>query len=793
MEHLGVNDKGFARCAPAHLRSLSTVALFGATAIVAQVLLLRECLVVVAGNELFIALFFGCWFIGIAAGAAVGAIWKVGDNRLTWLVPAFLSLQVVLLPTLMISLRGVRSRWELPAWQLAPFFPLLRMAAEHLCPFSLLTGLTFPMLCRLAATSERASGRAIGLVYAVESLGSLIGGAVVTFIFVVYCEPLTGAWILGVLTAINLVWFSLGVGGRTGRVSAAVSVALAVGFLIAATNPLRSTIERWSAGLRHKSYGAGFEWLAERSTPYQHLALARRGEQYNLLSNGQFISSFPDPYAISQCVHLMMSQCEKPRRILLIGGGENGTLRSLLLYPDLRIDYVEIDPQVLEIVRPHLEEADRIALQREPVHIFHEDARHFVRWSLAHLKAFSPPHYYDAILCTTPDPSTAALNRFYTQDFFEQASRLLSPSGVFVTSISSGVNYFDRELLDYVGSVYAALRKTFRNVLATPGTRAVLFATNKDDLLTSDVQRLIARFDRRGINDPSFSPLYFHTAYEANQLQLVNQTFRRTLGTIRPNTDTDPVTYLYHLRLWNRFSGGRSQRFFALIERYNWRAVAAGCGMLCVLLVVFGGWGIPSDRRAYRLAVAVLVLTGMSGMVSSVVLLLLFQNFHGSLYRHVGLLVALFMAGLTGGSFFANRVGRDEKGRLLGAIGICSLLSSGFFLALAIVGKGLGGLAEVLFSHVVFFYLAMVAAGGLTGAQFPLVGRLAIVCGRDLGRVGGTLECLDHIGACLGAFLTGMVLIPVSGIAATLGIFGWLELLAGVVLFGTLGSSAGRQ
>lgn len=782
MEPRDVNEKGFASGrSSARGPSLLTVGLFGATAIVAQVLLLRESLVVVAGNELFIALFFGCWFIGIAAGAAIGTSRKLLHEKwLTTLVPLFLCLQVLLLPALMIALRAVRTRWGWPAWQLVPFFPLLRIAAEHLCPYSFLTGLTFPMLCRLVATTDRASGRAIGLVYAIESLGSLIGGAVATFVFAVYCEPLTGAWILGALTTANLAWFLFSRRERHGRILSAMMAAFAIGFLIIAMSPIRSAVEKQSTRIRHQAYGSGFEWLAERHTPYQHLALVRQGEQYSLLSNGQFIASFPDPYAIRQRVHLMMSQCEQPRRILVIGGGESGALTALLLYPNIQIDYVEIDPQVPAMVRPYLEEADRRALDDPRVHIFHEDARRFVRRRLAELNATSGP-LYDAILCNTPDPSTAALNRFYTWDFFVEARRLLGSSGVFVTSISSGVNYFDRELLDYVGSVAEALMRSFGHVLVTPGTRAFLFATAKDDLLTSDIQRLIARFEQRGISDPGFSPLYFHTAYETDQLRFVNRTFHRPLGRFRPNADLEPVTYLYYLRLWNYFSGAHTQRFFRLIEHYNWRWVMLACAvLLAARMVTFRRWPMTSDRAAFRHAAAVLLITGAAGMVSSIVLLLLFQNLHGSLYRDVGLLVALFMAGLTLGSFVGNRVGRNEKAALLGGVFQAALAYGFFFLALEILATCslAGWFPGRLFGYSAFFYVAMVLAGALTGVQFPLVGRLAVTCGNDLGRAGGTLESLDHLGACLGAFLTGLVLIPVSGVVATFKVFGVIEMAA---------------
>jgi spermidine synthase len=789
----------------APIARFSTIALFGATAIIAQVLLLRECLIVVAGNELFIALFFGSWFAGIALGAAIGSVWRIRDERLAVWVPAFLALQVVLLPLLMISLRAVRSRWGWPAWELVPFFALLRLAIVHLCPFSFLTGLTFPMLCRLVGAgrdrspqsipsipsissipppANRTPATAIGLVYAVESLGSLAGGATATFVLAVYCEPLTGAWALGALTMANLAWFSLRAGGRSGRIATAASVALAAAFLTVVATPIRPAIAQWSGNLRHRAYGAGFEWLAQRYTPYQYLELARRGDQYSLLSNGQFISSFPDPYAIRQRVHLMMSQCEAARRVLVLGGGESGALTPLLLYPGVQIDYVEIDPSVLAMVRPYLEETERRALEDPRVHVFHEDARNFVRRGLAETDDTSRP-LYDVIFCNTPDPSTAAMNRFYTQDFFRQARRLLGPTGVFVTSISSSANYFDPELLDYVGSVYEALTATFGHVLATPGSRAFLFAAAKDDLLTSDVERLIARYEQRGIADPGFSPLYFHTAFETDALQQINQTLRGSIGKVRPNTDSEPVTYLYYLRLWNRFSGNRSRRVFAGIERYDWRWVVWMCfGLLVFRLATARAWPMTSDRTAFRHAAAVLFATGTAGMVSSVVLLLLFQNLHGSLYRDVGLLVALFMAGLTAGSWLGNRLGREQKGALVGRLAAAALAFALFFLVLEriSVGGSSAGLAGTLLGKRAFFYAAMILAGALTGMPFPLVGRLGVACGRDPGRTGGVLESLDHLGACLGAFATGIILVPIGGTIHTLLVFAIIEIACGISL-----------
>ena len=772
------------------------VALFGATAIVAQVLLLREALIVVAGNELFLAVFFGCWFAGIVIGAAVGAFVRPRSERLALLVPLLLLLQVVALPLLMIGLRGVRTRWGFEGWQLVAFLPLLAIAFLHLAPFSFLTGLTFPMLCRLAAAAgEGRASRSIGQIFALEALGSLAGGLAVTFLFAVFLRPLTGAWLLGLLTAANLAWFAGALRAPGGRLLTGLALVAAIGFAALLATPARSAVERRSAALRHGAFAPGFLWLDERYTPYQHLALVRRDDQYSLLSNGQFIASFPEIEATSRTVHVMMSQSGSARRLLVIGGGETGLLRVLLTYPEARIDYVEIDPQILDLVLPYLEPPQREALADPRVRIVHEDPRRFVRRRLRERDG-ARGALYDVVLLSAPDPSTAAVNRFYTRDFFAELRRLLGPSGVLVTSIGSGVTYFDAELLNYVGSVYQALRQTFGHVLATPGTEAILFATDRDDLLTSDVQRLIARYEARGVRDAAFSPLLFHTSYERGALRLVNDALARAAGGVRPNTDLEPVTYLHHLRLWHRFSGGASQALFAAVEHYDWRwAVAALVALGLLRLGTFRRLPFASDRAAWRHAVVALFAAGFAGMAASILLLLLFQNHHGSLYREVGLLVALFMAGLTIGSWIANRAGPGTKAALLARMGIAALFFGLFFFLfeqLAAAGAS-GGFASALPRHPLFFHAAMVVAGLLTGLPFPLVGRLAVACGRDPGRAGGLLEATDHAGAGLGALATGVVLIPVSGVLATMRVVQTLEVAIGLSLLLTVASIAKRN
>ncbi|MEE9200547.1 MAG: hypothetical protein V3V45_03785, partial [Candidatus Brocadiales bacterium] len=53
---------------------IAALILIGAIATIAQVLLVRELLVVFYGNELCLGVIFGAWLLGVAVGAGVGAI-----------------------------------------------------------------------------------------------------------------------------------------------------------------------------------------------------------------------------------------------------------------------------------------------------------------------------------------------------------------------------------------------------------------------------------------------------------------------------------------------------------------------------------------------------------------------------------------------------------------------------------------------------------------------------------------------------------------------------------------------
>jgi len=142
------------------------------------------------------------------------------------------------------------------------------------------------------------------------------------------------------------------------------------------------------------------------------------------------------------------SNGRKLQRVLLIGGGISGTAREILKYPAASVDYVELDPSVLEIGRRY----NAQALDDPRIHIVEGDGRSYVR---------SSPRRYEVVIVDVPDPATSQANRYYTREFFAQAKRAMQPGGVLCISLAPYENYVSRELARMIATAHATLKEQF--------------------------------------------------------------------------------------------------------------------------------------------------------------------------------------------------------------------------------------------------------------------------------------------------------------------------------------------
>ena len=79
------------------------------------------------------------------------------------------------------------------------------------------------------------------------------------------------------------------------------------------------------------------------------------------------------------------------------------------------------------------------------------------------------------------------------------------------------------------------------------------------------------------------------------------------------------------------------------------------------------------------------------------------------------------------------------------------------------------------------FYVLMFFCGAYTGAEFPVASSVYVREAGSLGRGTGVMDAFDHGGALIGAFLTGVLIIPLAGIIVTILLLATVKFF--VVLF----------
>ncbi|MFN3467582.1 MAG: spermidine synthase, partial [Candidatus Brocadiales bacterium] len=438
---------------------LAAVVLIGAQATMAQVILVRELLVVFYGNELCLGVILGTWLFGVALGAGLGAKviksskqYAVGSMQKAMPTAAttflFLILALCLtLPGQVVAIRLLRFVVHVPYGQHISILTLLLSSPLIIMPFSFVVGFIFPFSAQVFKGFTRGAATDIGTVYVLESLGSLAGGVVFTFVLAPRVSSFHAMGLLDSVVLTNLLLLSIFVGARRTVPLLLSGIFLSIALWLIVSGDI-SSVEDFFVRKRWESLNPGIELVASADTRYQNIVLGWQGSprltketgQYSVYCSGQHVFSFPNPYEYGPIAHLVLLEHPAPRKVLLIGGGVGGLLSEMLKHPLEEVHYVELDPKLLGITRAYLPQGERQALEDARVKVFYLDGRHFVKQG-GRATPDRGRYKYDIILINMPDPSTASLNRFYTLEFFREVKALLNPQGVLVTSVSSAVAY----------------------------------------------------------------------------------------------------------------------------------------------------------------------------------------------------------------------------------------------------------------------------------------------------------------------------------------------------------------
>jgi len=148
-----------------------------------------------------------------------------------------------------------------------------------------------------------------------------------------------------------------------------------------------------------------------------------------LVLDGNIACAEEDEYVYHEMIaHVPVFAHNNPRRILVVGGGDGGTVRELVKHECIEhIDLVEIDESVIEASKLHFATLSK-SLNHSKVSVIIEDGVKFVENCNS--------AQYDIVIVDSDNPEGLSKGLF-SKHFYQQIYRILKPDGIMITQSES--------------------------------------------------------------------------------------------------------------------------------------------------------------------------------------------------------------------------------------------------------------------------------------------------------------------------------------------------------------------
>ncbi|RKO67489.1 polyamine aminopropyltransferase [Desulfofundulus salinus] len=188
--------------------------------------------------------------------------------------------------------------------------------------------------------------------------------------------------------------------------------------------------------------------LCEEKTPFQHLAVYDTVQFGRMLALDDVIqTTVKDEFVYHEMItHVGLNTHPNPRRVLVIGGGDGGSIREILKHSSVeQATLVEIDERVIAAAREYLPEIS-CALDDPRVRVIVDDG-------IKHVK--ENRNTYDMIIVDSTDPVGPAEGLF-GKAFYQDVHDALTEDGLFVAQTESP--FFNQ---DIISRVFRDIRSIF--------------------------------------------------------------------------------------------------------------------------------------------------------------------------------------------------------------------------------------------------------------------------------------------------------------------------------------------
>jgi hypothetical protein len=372
-------------------------------------------------------------------------------------------------------------------------------------------------------------------------------------------------------------------------------------------------------------------------------------------------------------------------------------------------------------------------------------------------------------------PVTLAGNRLFTLESFRAARKILNPEGIISLQVQGSENYLDATLGKIIISTWRALNKEFAHCLSIPGNVITFFASESDQALPRNAREFSDRLAARQISTTTFFPLSFYNLLTPHRVKELEEWLKRDIEA-GLNTDSHPVSFIQQLELWNIYSGTTLNSYLQFLQQMPFGkllAVFLSTGFVVMLLPAFLSTGIAVNT----VIAGGVAISGATGILSEIILILLYQNRYGAAYQMTALFFGLYMMGLATGAMIFGRI--QLRKTAISRLKQVKLLQI-IFTAFCIYFVEMTQLHSAAVMGLMVFAIAF-----LDGIEFPVSDSILRSTGRQAADSAGLLIFADNSGALLIGALSGLWLLPAIGMSACFALLCSALVLnmAGLMLF----------
>ncbi len=207
-------------------------------------------------------------------------------------------------------------------------------------------------------------------------------------------------------------------------------------------------------------------------------------------------------------VHAPLLLHNSPQKILIIGGGDGGSLKEVLKYECIKkVTLVELDEEVIKVSKTYLNSINRDSFDNSRVKILIDDGINFIK---------NTKETFDVIILDLTDPDNNS-SKLYSKDFYVDLSTHLNPKGIISLHIGSPI--FNRQLFL---EAFQNLKDSFKQVYLTSrfipiyGTELVFAVCSNSNINKNNISDK-SIFDKIKSLNPNFFNFYAQNLFWTRQ------------------------------------------------------------------------------------------------------------------------------------------------------------------------------------------------------------------------------------------------------------------------------------